>query len=344
MDQYFANRVITRSKCRHTPLSKADHPNKAVYFDEADENFLHLYQPHIPQWASQSKTKLNELMFYKRRERSGKVCCQLRTLLPNCSDANCQSPRSPPIRFAVSSGMWQMVRWTCIVNTSASLCKCWDVDFCKRRRGCGRYRECKRVGNPCGDRCDWITIVVQLAFAHFHNVNVRIMNREQYVLLVWKGSNYQLNLLADQRRGHNSLLSAWQSAPLTAKFCNTNCEIQIVYWFHSHQTLRQIQPAVLEGASKDVQSPSFIHPNVVEGNTFKLQALSLQSITGVHSRPKVRMLLLLGFVWNPWLLLSGEPRAPDIASLQYDAAFHLSVVDFYSAAFQIWTGKDTFPK
>ena len=85
-----------------------------------------------------------------------------------------------------------------------SLCKC----FLEKEAGCGRDWECKRVGNPCGDRCDWITIVVQLAFAHFYNVNSRIMNRQQYALLVWKGSNYQLNLLPDQSGGHNSLRSA----------------------------------------------------------------------------------------------------------------------------------------
>ena len=37
-------------------------------------------------------------------------------------------------------------------------------------------------------------------------------NTQQYALLVWKGSNYQLNLLADQTGGHNAFLSASQSA------------------------------------------------------------------------------------------------------------------------------------
>ena len=50
--------------------------------------------------------------------------------------------------------------------------------------------------------------MVELVFAHFYDVNVRIMSGEQYGLLVWKDSNYELNLLADLSRGHNSLLSA----------------------------------------------------------------------------------------------------------------------------------------
>ena len=75
--------------------------------------------------------------------------------------------------------------------------------------------KCKRVGNPCGDRWDWITIVVELAFAHFYNVNARIMSRQQYALLVWKGSNYQLNLLPDLSRGHNSSCSHLDSLILS---------------------------------------------------------------------------------------------------------------------------------